>query len=299
MKVISGIIAAIGAVSLTFLLFVAGYYACSLPITTEVLSQNTSKYEISPYTLDDLNTLAVACRDYTVDARAAGTTEEDARATFNSKLMEAATHSATRYLSNGTSASDADKQKEEAWENLLTALKQKDPDNAFGAEDVNATATAMAAKSDAYALDEDAFQHLDDCNKLINSIEPCSKYFLVVAIVCLLLLLVLRRWRALGRMLSIAPIALLVMFAFAGAWAVVDFNSFFAAFHGVFFPQGNWTFSSESLLICMYPTAFWMAMGGLWLATTVVASIIFLFLSRPFYRLADRKENDETGESNV
>lgn len=290
MKVFSGIVSVIGTAALVLVLFAAGYFACATPLTTHIFSQNTSNYESSPYALDDLNALAMASRDFTVDAREPGTTTEDARLAFNQTLMNAATHSATRYLNvSRDDSNELNQQKKETWTALLSTLGDSRPNDAFGKEDVNAVAAKMAAESDRFALDEDAFKHLDDCNSLINTIVPIVGFAGIVAIACFLILLVLRQWRWLSRMLFIAPLILIVAFAWMGTWAILDFGSFFTAFHGVFFPQGNWVFSSESLLICMYPTAFWMGMGALWLATTLLASIIVLLFGRSFAGMADRK----------
>ena len=290
MKVFSAIVSVVGIVALSFVLFTAGYFACALPLATELFSQSTSDYENSPYALDDLNALAVASRNYTVDARGELSVKE-ARAEFNKVLMNAATHSANRYLNlKHDNPSELNLQKKEAWTELMKALKETRPNDAFGKENVSKVASKMAKVGDRFALNKEAFEHLDDCNRLINAIVPFVGIAGIIALVCAVVLLVMRQWRWLGRMLSIAPFILLLAFAFMGTWAFIDFYGFFTAFHGVFFPQGNWTFSSESLLICMYPTAFWMAMGCLWLATTAIASIIVLVIGRKFAGIADRKE---------
>ena len=65
------------------------------------------------------------------------------------------------------------------------------------------------------------------------------------------------------------PALLLALLAVLGVWGMVDFNGLFAAFHSLFFVDGTWTFSYDSLLISMYPLDFWMGMGGVWLATSV------------------------------
>ena len=290
MKIFSGVVSVIGTVALAFVLFAAGYFACAAPLTTEIFSQNTSDYESSPYALDDLNALAVASRNYTVDARE-GVSTKEARAAFNTVLMNAATHSASRYLNvKKDDSNELNQRKKELWGELMDKLGAQRPNDAFGKKNVSGVAAKMAKVGDRFALDKDAFSHLDDCNELINAIVPGIRIAGIIAILCFLVLLVLRQWRWLGRMLSISTLVLLLAFAFMGTWAFFDFYSFFTAFHGVFFPQGNWTFSAESLLICMYPTAFWMSMGALWLATTAIASIIILTLGRKFSRIADRKE---------
>ncbi len=72
----------------------------------------------------------------------------------------------------------------------------------------------------------------------------------------------------------VAPAVLIVAFAALGAWAALDFNGLFSAFHAVLFPQGNWTFSYDSLLISMYPLDFWMGMAGISFSTTLALSIL-------------------------
>ena len=44
--------------------------------------------------------------------------------------------------------------------------------------------------------------------------------------------------------------------------AFVDFERFFAAFHGIFFKSGTWTFPSDSLLIQTFPEPFWVSAGA-------------------------------------
>ena len=63
-----------------------------------------------------------------------------------------------------------------------------------------------------------------------------------------------------------------------GLWATLDWNGFFTAFHSVFFPQGNWMFSSSSLLITMYPEGFWVGMGVIWFISSLVCGILFFAL---------------------
>lgn len=283
MRIFSTIVSTVGTVMLAVTLFAAGYFVCSLPATTMLLSQAVSNYETSPYQLDDMSSLAVAARDLTVDERPDGTTNVDARNTFNRALMKAAANSAEKAFGGEVNAIElADTSKREMWKGMLSHLGTSDIATAFDVESADDTAAKMAGYSDTFALDDAALRHLDDCNYLINSLLKLVVGFAIAAAVCFVLLLVMRRWKALGIMLTVAPVLLIVALVALGAWAFIDFQSFFTAFHGVFFPQGNWTFNAESLLISMYPTAFWMGMGTLWLTTTLLAAIIALFIGRSF-----------------
>ena len=84
--------------------------------------------------------------------------------------------------------------------------------------------------------------------------------------------------RSLGRALHWASGLLALGFIALVVWAVMDFNGFFTAFHSVFFPQGNWTFSATSLLITMYPEHFWVGMGIIWVISSLVCGLIFYSL---------------------
>ena len=55
---------------------------------------------------------------------------------------------------------------------------------------------------------------------------------------------------------AVCSVALVVLCAVA---ATSDFGAFFAAFHGLFFSAGTWTFPYDSLLIQTFPEKFWIA----------------------------------------
>lgn len=70
-----------------------------------------------------------------------------------------------------------------------------------------------------------------------------------------------RRKAPARRVLAGAGVSVLAVFALLAAWVAIDFDGFFAQFHSLFFAAGTWTFSWDSLLICMYPPEFWVGMG--------------------------------------
>ena len=138
----------------------------------------------------------------------------------------------------------------------------------------DASEEELAAAPDAFTLDAEALSHLDDVFGVV------SAAFLVLGAVALVagatcaFVGVRGGKRALGATLAVAGGAVLAVFAALALWVLVDFNGFFAAFHSLFFADGTWTFSYESLLITMYPPAFWMGMGAVWLAVTGGLSIL-------------------------
>lgn len=130
----------------------------------------------------------------------------------------------------------------------------------------------LAAAPDAYTLDADALSHLDDVFCVVSVARVALAAVAVLAVAAAAHVGVRSGRRALGSVLAASGAAVLVAFALLAAWVLVDFNGFFAAFHSLFFADGTWTFSYESLLITMYPPAFWMGMGAVWLAVTAALS---------------------------
>ncbi len=127
---------------------------------------------------------------------------------------------------------------------------------------------------DAYTLDEEAIAHLDDVN------EVTSRFLMpILGIAVLAGFCIMGAWRMFGsepiaRALIGAGVAVLVAFAVLGAWASFGFNSLFASMHALFFENGTWQFPVDSLLICMYPQAFWVGMGVVWLSTSCVLAAL-------------------------
>ena len=245
------------SLSLAFVLFAVGFFACAAPITTRILTGMTGQFDTTPYLPEKLVDLAVATRDFTVDAHMEG----DAAATsvLATKVMDAAMESA-----NPVSA------KSDWWTYVMDWRSMRDARESGQVDDVQAM-FELAAQSTRFALDADSISHLVDCNRLIRSAQPIIVACAIIALVCIVVL-----WRSrllLGRALVAAPLLLLALMLGLGAWAALDFNGFFGAFHALLFPQGNWTFAADSLLICMLPQGFWMGMGVIWLTVTVLACI--------------------------
>lgn len=61
--------------------------------------------------------------------------------------------------------------------------------------------------------------------------------------------------------------------------SLISFNVVFTLFHRIFFPQGNWTFPAESLLIQIFPEGFFMKTGRIIFLMTLFLGSIFITLS--------------------
>lgn len=151
---------------------------------------------------------------------------------------------------------------------------------ANAAAEADGRATASTRESAARSLPADAIRHLDDVYRVASVAKPALMIVAVLCIAGLAHVAVRIGQRTLGRTLIAGGGLVLAAFCALRAWAAIDFDGLFAAFHSLFFQAGTWTFPYDSLLITLYPTAFWMGMGGIWLAVTCIASIICIIVGR-------------------
>lgn len=135
-------------------------------------------------------------------------------------------------------------------------------------------ATVIGEASETRHLPADAISHLDDVYRVVSAAKPALAVIAVLCVAGLAHVAVRINRRALGRVLIAGGAFVLAAFAALGIWALVDFYGLFDVFHSLFFQAGTWTFSIDSLLITLYPTAFWMGMAGIWLAVTCGLSIL-------------------------
>lgn len=149
---------------------------------------------------------------------------------------------------------------------------------ANAAAEADGRATASTRESAARSLPADAISHLDGVYRVASMAKPALVIVAVLCIAGLAHVAVRIGRRALGRTLIAGGGLVLAAFCALGAWAAIDFDGLFAAFHSLFFQAGTWTFPYDSLLITLYPTAFWMGMGGIWLAVTCGLSILAVLI---------------------
>ena len=109
--------------------------------------------------------------------------------------------------------------------------------------------------------------HLVDVKHLIN------KGIIVTVILLALCISLLIKLNKVQR-IAVVSAPFFSIYVLSGLTIVLirKFESSFIVFHNIFFPQGNYTFPYDSLLIQTYPEIFFLSM-------TVIAGIFFILLS--------------------
>lgn len=257
-SVVSGIMLAVTLVAM-------GFVACAaFDLPTRMLSQAYSNDANSPYTKEELVVAAVAAKHYTIN-------DNDRYALYTA--MDAVAQSAQadgRELPEGLDLYDV----------YITTSRDAHLVEPTEEDLIMAEYSLSFADEEPYVLTPDALSHLDDVYNVIQQAKPWLFAAAIIAYVGCIAVAFRGGKRALGRVLSGAGAGVFVAFALLAAWVAVDFNGFFAAFHSLFFAAGTWTFSWDSLLICMYPPEFWMGMGAIWLAVTVAGCVVCLIIGK-------------------
>lgn len=136
----------------------------------------------------------------------------------------------------------------------------------------------LAGAPEQYTVTPEAITHLDDVYEVSSRL--LMPIFGIAAIAAFLLFGGFRMFgpRVVANMLVIGGCIAGGLLVLLGLWALISFDSFFAAFHGLFFAQGTWTFPSDSLLITMLPEGFWAGIGGVWLTLSILLAAVSVVL---------------------
>jgi integral membrane protein (TIGR01906 family) len=222
-----------------------------LPYTTEALSSAFSQTEQSSFTSEELTSAAKATRDYTIDTN---NKDDLFQVLYNINLNASL---------DGRAAVGSPKLPDESSPTFTQDL-----------------AVSFESASEKYVLTPEALSHLDDVYSVISAARIALGVIFAVCVVLLIITGFFKGARTLGKIFMGAALSVIICFALLGLWAALDFNGFFVVFHSLFFAEGSWTFSADSLLICLYPIAFWIGMAVVWLLTTLLISLLALIIGR-------------------
>lgn len=130
------------------------------------------------------------------------------------------------------------------------------------------------------AFDAAAVSHLADVRAVISGARFATGLTSLLLAVYVAWCIAARRFDRLRAGMRAGAWSLAGVVVLAGVAAVTDFESFFARFHGLFFAAGTWTFPYDSLLIRLFPEAFWASAGASWAALTAVGAALLAGGSR-------------------
>ena len=119
--------------------------------------------------------------------------------------------------------------------------------------------------------------HLEDVNKVMLMINLT---FYVSWLFCLLVLMFYRKNKEqLRKFFRYGGIVTIIEVLLIGLMLLLNFEFIFTLFHNVFFPQGNWTFPLNSLLILTFPEAFFFKLSLIIFGLALLFGSLFILLS--------------------
>lgn len=127
-------------------------------------------------------------------------------------------------------------------------------------------------------LDEGERSHMSDVGGVVRGLVSADALALAIALVAGWLMRRSRRSRGMAMLLASAGIGLAALLL--GAFFALDFETAFAAFHGIFFDPGTWQFGPDSNLLRFFPEPFWFEIALVAGATIVISALLVALLGR-------------------
>lgn len=148
----------------------------------------------------------------------------------------------------------------------------------IGTEGLKSTLSGLGLPAD--GLDASMLTHLQDCTWVFTLFTNLFIALVIASVASIVLTAVFSGSDGTSSLLwQSAVLALIIIVAF-GFWIVTNFESFFTWMHSLFFSAGTWTFSADSLLICMFPQNFWTGMGAIWGGVSIVLSVTVIIIAQ-------------------
>lgn len=249
-RIIDIVIAALTTALLAFGLFGSGLVVCMLPQTTQLLGNNFSGWDDATYPQETMSELAEAVRSFSID--------DTGRALLESTVQDAL---------------------DQNFPDIEASIRSGNTGQNVGGN-LSAGGLGIGNLISIYTLPSSAVDHLEDCIPVFVTSRIAIVLSLVFALVGLILLVVRRRRKLAGWIMFATPLAVIGIIVALGIWAFVDFDSLFTQLHGLFFANGTWLFPADSLLITLFPESFWMGMGIVWVAVSILACLIVSLIGK-------------------
>jgi len=117
--------------------------------------------------------------------------------------------------------------------------------------------------------------HLEDVKQVMNY-TTILFYGLLLGVTALITYH-RRKKKELEKLLTIGGKATVIFLSVLLILSLTSFNFLFTLFHQIFFPQGNWMFATDSLLIQTFPTTFFTAIAiKIFLLTLILGAILIV-----------------------
>jgi len=133
-------------------------------------------------------------------------------------------------------------------------------------------------EADLSGYDAASVSHLADVEKVLVGWTDVVTVALVLSLVVLVICIMRGKQAVVFRACLLAGIGVAVVIVAGAVAGFFDFSALFEAMHSVLFPQGNWAFPAESLLIMTFPLRFWIITAAIWASASAAIGIMYVFV---------------------
>ena len=129
-------------------------------------------------------------------------------------------------------------------------------------------------------FDAAATSHLRDVHNVLGEARTATGWLAALVVVGLGVAIARRRFSAISDAMMAGGVVCVLLVVAAALAGALNFDSFFAWFHSLFFTAGTWEFPADSLLIQLFPEGFWMAAGLSWAALVLLGGAVMAVAGR-------------------
>ena len=133
---------------------------------------------------------------------------------------------------------------------------------------------------------QDELSHLQDVKEVMKFVNYF--FYLLLLIITLIITYNRRNKEQLAKLFKYGGIATISLISIILISSTILFNQVFSLFHTLFFPQGNWTFPSSSLLIQTFTLEFFIGISRNIFLVALAEGILFIL---PFLYLRNDLKN--------
>ena len=116
--------------------------------------------------------------------------------------------------------------------------------------------------------------HLEDVKKVMHYAK--GLFFILLVFLASIMAYYKKEQKLIFKMTDYGGKSTLLAMLAIGTASLFFFNALFSLFHHIFFPQGNWTFAPESLLIQTFPLSFFVHLSRNIFLLTLGWAILFI-----------------------
>jgi integral membrane protein (TIGR01906 family) len=120
--------------------------------------------------------------------------------------------------------------------------------------------------------------HLEDVKGVMKVVDYC--FYLSLVVVTFMITANKRKKEIIKKLFLYGGVSSLIFSGLTLLFTLLSFNFAFTAFHKIFFPQGNWLFPIDSLLIQTFPINFFITISARIMITAVMIAGGTIFIAR-------------------